>query len=199
MTLQDNEYAAPGRARRPAEWSANIPVCAVTPKPLLVGEVTSPTILLAGAWTFTMRKVLKLKVTSAHSRLAYAVSKAALNATLSALAEKEIPPAAWVAWVATKRAPFASAPVPMATILGAEWIKEGRFRGWFRKETLGLFGGKLVVLGDPPPQGSDPFAVDAYQGWARVEKARREAAWHEASLRGSLFPNVDMDYLREKR
>jgi|GEM_PF-3742269 len=192
-------YAAPGRAFKPAVWIPNIPVVAYEPRPPRVEEVVSPTILMAGAWTFTMRKVLKLKVTAAQSRLAYAVNKDVLLNAIDILRDKEIPPAAWLAWSAMKRTSRATTPLAMAVILSADRLKEGRFRGWFRKETRGLFGGRAVIVGDPPGQDESEFAIAAYTAWATVEKARLEASWQAASIRGTLFPNADMSYLQEKR
>lgn len=199
MIIDDETYTPRGRALGPAMLPLAVTVLAFEPMPALVDEVPTPTMLISGAWSWVMRRVLGSKVSAVKAKLAYAVNRQVLAESIEIMREKQIAPAAWLAWYAGKRCSAATAPLPMASILGADWLKEGRKRAWFRTETTGLFGGRAVIVGDPPGATATQFARDAYAAWALTEKDRMQRSWTLSSTHGALFPNADLACLKDKK
>lgn len=181
-----------GTARTP-EVVPVFAVLAFEPVPALVSE-TAPLVLLRGGWKYAVAKVLKLKAGASTS--CYVITAHDRDEAIELFREKQIAPAAWLAWRAAKCFRNSQRPPTMRALIGLEWLSEGRRRAWFRKDTAGLFGGHVRVVGDPPPRGADPVQVEAYQARARTEKERLEAAWAKKSAMGGLFPNTDIiEYL----
>ena len=198
--LDDNGvYSARGTAApRPLVTravSAPQPVFAYTPPCALVTEVPNAAALVRGAWTEVVRKVLGLKVTKDGAKGAFFIKAGEMQAAVEVFGEKQIAPAAWLAWRAAKLFGRADKPPGLSILLGIAWLREPRKRGWFRTETTGLFGLRATLIGTPPDAQADAMAWQAYYDAALVEKDRTEAAWKKRVAFGGLFPTTDVKAL----
>lgn len=187
--MQDeDEYVSGGTAVDPLSQPPSA-VIAYEPMPALIQDVDAPVRLVRGAWAFVVRKMLGVPA-SKVDRAVFAVKKELLEQAVELLREKSIAPAAWLAWRA-KRGGFkgAIASPGMGALLGLEWLKTPGKRGWFRSETNGLFGGRAVVVGDPPRAGATDIEVQAYLQRSEAQKAKMDTAWRIKVMHGGLFIN----------
>jgi hypothetical protein len=158
-----------------------------------VTEVENVTVLLRGAWKEVVTRVLRLKPRKGD-RAVFVASKDEVETALGLFREKAIAPAAWFAWYGLRSLGGTQTPT-LGRLMGLPWLGQGSKRGWFRKDTAGLFGGRSVVVGRPPLPGVSVTQAQAYIDRATTEKARLEAAWVKRAEFGAIFANADLTTL----
>lgn len=99
--------------------------------------------LMRGAWAWSVRKVLNLKVSS-DDRGQYALRKDDAARAQAVFIEKRMQPAAWIAWRAKVFVRGASHPPSLGWMLAASLLEQPQTRGWFRSSTEGMFGGRVA-------------------------------------------------------
>lgn len=187
--MNQNEFVSGGRATRPATISQVQGVYAFTPVPLMVRDVSDIRTHLGGAWTYAHRKGAGMKIRKADERLRFIVKRETIEEACAIWEEKEIAPAAWVAWrlcigVFTR-------PRTLEQLIDLPWLRQGAKRGWFRQTTRGMFGGRAILVGDP--EGLVPGSLEAmtYAAWAADAAKALDGKMQTAAQFGELFPNVE--------
>lgn len=114
----------------------------VEPPPALVTGLY-PEKLLRGAWLWVGRKVLGFKLSN-DDKGQFALRRQDALDALAIFKEKNIAPAAWLAWRAKV---FVHEPTHMPGLgwmIGVSLLSEPARRGWFRHSTAGVFGGRVA-------------------------------------------------------
>lgn len=160
---------------------------------LLPPDEESAVRLVRSAWAWVARHILGEVVTK-KDRRPLAMKRADLAEAVAIMREKSIAPAAW--FVFRLRVLKWSTMPNLAAAVGLNWLREGRKRGWFRRATDKLFGGRsywtpaLKELAREYRAGRSPSSSLVTRARREVQERTRELSASASS--GALFPVVDL-------